>query len=580
MSLPLSGAQDVAPQSPIGVRYGNPKAAQVTMVLAVLNTGASSNPATTAVTIDVNSGGAVDVTTLGAIWTAIGTDAPSGHAYNGSQLGWVCNFDITGLNAFGTANSYTVAQSGNGSVSGNLVTAPAAGDDFILYVGTCENVYGSYIVGGQNGIQPQPNEPQATGMYRVIRTFAESPPPNHAPCAGICMVDDVIYADAGFIDDSYTADGGTGHVISDITVSIGAVDTMYIYDYALGYFNHMGMFGDVSTGHTIVDEYHGFEQHWGRNADRLWCQRNLPMMPQMGDHEFDDDFGMAVIDRPTEAAKAAPNRWLGGITCYNAILKPLQGDSIQSASPGDPNANHWATTLGNLRIVSPDGIYNGSGDGAKNSPTTAVTNILDSATAGESQIYDVLTALNTSDEFKILLWPYQFRSMKSDGNREFAGASWSYYDMNLAEFQAMFTESGATPKAWMDNAGLNGTTGKGVVIMGDYHHMHAFNAAAVSYDAGAQLAEDIDVFCVGTITASTNFGFDFDVGSTYRDMEILYNAPEWANLTDGGSRINGFGCARIDVFGSTTPKLMRVRMLDGKYTSGFWQGEWSKDFEV
>ena len=528
----------------LGVRYGNPKASSVVMVVCTWD-----DPAINPVTVVVNAG-APQVISM----TQVGTDYSSGTGGvtpvpRQGEAGWVGNITLTGLNPFGTPNPYTVSQSGGAGEKndtiGNLVCAPSNGTNHTIFISTCDNALVA-IRGPQfNRIE----EPQATGLWSYIRGYAQSQ--YGIPVSAVVMVDDV----NGYVDqmwaDNTTGDRATGDRMTNEAwdaVSANGAESALAYDYALNYMLALGM-GSMNSVSQVGAEGERSLVWWGRNLDRIWCQHNLPFLPQYGDHEVCQDFGMdsntTVGGSPTwgggmrtgvNASASDPGgvkarqAWASAIDeCWAKFMKPLQGDSIASA---DADANHWATTIGGVRIVVPDAMYNG--DGLGNSMSVML---------GQDQITDLKAAINTSDPWRILAVPFGGRNYTATLNPT-SGFNWPLYDLVQTEYDALFLGPG----------GVCINADKTIVVAGDIHHMYSerYNAAG---ENGLTWAMP------GTVSGSSNVKVN---PVDARDLSIIYDADLWTGVGDTKSSW-GFGVVQVDVIDDAC----QAYVVNGKATTGF-----------
>lgn len=523
-----------APKVKLGIRYGNPKANSVTLVVSTLSDPVA-NP------VYVSYAGRKKKITM----VAVGTDAPIGHPYYGQQAGWVGNVICDGLPNFPTRTDFVVTQ-GSDTDGGSFICLPSEAQQNKFFFGTCDFPYGG-LHNEVNTLPPQ--EPQASGAFPTIKAEALADENAWA----LFMIDDTSYPDVHWVDDS----DGTGHTITDKN---GSPDTTKLsYDYCLAYFNHQGMYdgvqGDGSISY-VTALWQNWEQWKGRNPDRLWCFRNLNYIPQYGDHEITNDFGL----QQGMTRVAEPTWWTAAITnVYDHFMKPLQPDSIANLS----SANHWELSNGLFKIVASDGIYESSGDLAPDINGTITTMF------GNNQIDDILDAMNTDEPFKIFANVFQMRwlDVTTYSNRQ-RGASWPLYDRCIAEFQRLYTRTGAAKKSFMDNPKTNGTDGILVSISGDYHHMNYRKLTKAAYTGNAE--EEISEFHVGTIGASTNFLFPYTEGVTYRDCLLEYDVEKWGS--ENGYQPNmGSGVGIIDIYAERPPrmKVTLVSCMNDKTTERF-----------
>lgn len=451
--------------------------------------------------------------------SAFGSNSTAGHTFNGYQAGWVgsVDLDITGLPA-NTRYSYTVKYNGTTQPEPrSFSTKPVAGDDFYIWHRSCDR-----------------NETLGTTPGAADFTNLRSNIPTGLNCAGIAWVGDMGYVDHIQIDDRT----GSGHYTT--LLSSFPLDTVKSYDYALGWLSLFGLFED-STKPSIA---------WGRDTDRVYCMMNYNWFVQWDDHEFTDNEGWdtnASLSPHYPIAKAL----------WGLLWTPLYSDqtSIKSA---DLNANHWATTLGDLRLVFMDGVTNGNGVASDEPPTGAV---LYGSSGLVNQCSDVLTALNTTDPFHVLFTSGSLKNLtSSDADDKTLGAQHALKNRVLTEYKYLFTRVGQTPKSIFDNPKLNGTTGVFWISHGDTHKQNFVMHEAAVYNDGVDnhAAESIMEFTVGSSgnVVSANWAAGLVDGYSYGDSTIVYVDP-----------INGSGTMqanshRIDIYGSRSPKVAEVRLFN------------------
>lgn len=545
--MAVNAPAEYGPQVEIGCWYGNPTVSSVVLVAC-----AFEDPGVTPVEVSVDGGAAQTITMV-----AVGTDNPDGGAP--AQACWVGNITLSGLNGPLDRTPAVVSQ-GAKSTSLSLLTAPAAGQAHSVFVSTCISFNSGFRT---LKASDSPWDPQTSGMFSYIREYGENA--TVSPMSALAIVDDVFYPDWTYVDDLNVGNGGLGVRNSDAAWNgVGSADGV-AYDYCLAYMAYMGMLGDVTSDPGLAGEA-GYTARMYRHSDYIYILHNFPFLPQYGDHNVSQDFGMnATSTAGGEPAwgggtrVSQPTRWANAITdAYDHFLKPLQGPSIQSADTG---ANHWALTMGDLVMVAPDAMYNGTGDGTGGYQpvNTQMTTMV-----GDNQIDDCLSALNVSGKWKVLLSPFSMRWMGTAlGGTDINGANWPLYNWQLSEYQRFFT---------LDNGSSicsNPTTRNStMVINGDFHWLTVKEAAAPAYTGNVS---ENSLFWLepGTINGSQNFNADnFTGGNTYQDVNLLYSADTWP-YKDSGNANMGFGAVRLDV----TAGKLEAHVLNGKASDDFQLGE-------
>jgi|GEM_PF-6043475 len=437
---------------------------------------------------------------------------------------------LTGLTA-GTRYAVTLTQGANVEADCATWTAPTAGTNFRLYYASCDD---PGVVGATNG------DNTGGGMWRRIAEYAL----NQSTARRVyCLFhDDFCYS-------SRYAINGTEKQTSGVpgTTALQA-------DYAVTYANALGLLG--GTDNKIK---------WGQNVWRMMALRSMPVFPQFGDWEFDDDLGWDLAfpndDFIARPALGDPN-YVAGKAVWDVIFGPLQPPSIGSA---DTTANHWSITLGDVKIVVPDGITRSTGQYHYDAPAvfTTMTAIL-----GVNQITDILTALDSTVAFKVLSMSLGVRYMCDPALAyEFnAGQQHPIEPHCLNEHQRLYSRSGLTPPSIMANAKLNGGTGKLIAWHGDTHVASLFENRRAGYTdgAGTHVAENWDSWFIGTINGSQNFVLQAEAvpyhtaGSGYGGTTVV-----WTQLDDDSSAARRH-CFSLyaDVVGTATPKQFNCAIID------------------
>jgi hypothetical protein len=521
------------PQITVGSMAGACTATICPIVVCCLS-AASATPPT--ITVEFNA------VSYPVTLAAFGSNTTAGHPFNGFQAGWVgtVNLDITGLLS-NTRHSYEVTYNGvTQPEPRSFSTKPVAGDDFYLWNRSCDH-------------NSSLGETPGSADWPMLRSQI----PSGLNCAGIVWAGDL-----GYVDDLRVADqAGSGHYWTLYpNAYTGPKDSVKSYDYALAWLSLFGLFGDTSIATGA----------WGRDTDRVWGMMNFNIFPQWDDHEFTNNEGWDTV---TSASLQYPvNKAL-----WDLLWKPLYSGqpSIKSA---DLNANHWATTLGDLRLVLLDGITNGNGLAPTN-PTTAV---LYGSIGLVNQISDALTALNTSDAFKTLFTSGSLKNLiASDGVNNAYGAQHPLKNRVPAEYKRLFTQVGAAPKSIMDNPKLNGTTGIFWIDHGDQHRQNFLMHEADAYNDGTNdhAPETIMEFTMGASgnVLSLDWQAELIPGYVFGQTTIVY-----VDQTSSGSYIAN--ASRTDVYGSRSPKIVEKRLFttDGTVTVArkFVEGKGSYAYDI
>lgn len=481
-------------QLPFGVRYGDPTATTRKMILSSL--------VNTAMSVACNG------STYPVTLAAVGADRGSGPA----QAGYVGNILITGL-AVGVSYPYTITQ-GSNSRSGNI--APfysSTTKDYSFFILACDNHY------------------SGSGLYYQIKDYAES---GALPTVGCFHSDDLGYVDTANVDDTTNAVG--------VHKSTGLPwVTKKEYDYSIGYLAHLGLLGDLSTSYDTA---------FGRDEFRVWVRENLPLMPQWGNHEFDGDMGTpgaAAINvqtgtRPNTYHKTASPGFDGpGLVAWNNFFKPLQ-PSTEFVKTNATISNSWGITLPGVQVVAPDNITYSDG--------FASTSFF-----GTGGIDDVLTYLNTTTPFKIVLMNHSIRGLGSN----YQGTHYQMEYYVNAEYKRMFTAlAGAGPKSIMSNPNTNGAIGVTFCVHGDYH------AAMVTQNNQVLAGQTTEMFYSingASINGSPGHGAFGVVGKTYSGVAgeaatgstLKYRRPE--------DNVPKAFYVRVDMHASQEPKYMEVFLM-------------------
>lgn len=540
------------PVVPIGVRIGYAKAPEAKVVLMSL-----SNAATT---FTCNG------TTPTVTWQAADT------------VGYYAHVTVTGLSEF-TEYGYTVTQGAN-SVSGSFRTLPGVKDDFSFYVITCDPNWRPTLFGS--------TPPTGHGFYKNIHEQVAARA--HLPCAGILHIDDhgynayrMVYIDGGVAGPASTWGGVTG--------------TYTVHDYVAAWFSYYGLLPDIDHGYTWdgipnATQEAKINNAIGTNPDRVWCMQNLPVWPQWGDWEFQNDLGFDASTTNPDVDNGFHKTYVagvgqfdgGGYLAWQYFMSHLQPPTARSA---DTVANHWAFSCGPVRIAAPDFITNSNNGGTD--PTTG-NNVLRSplvsftAMVGADQVVDLLNAVNTDDPFKLFGMSNSHRYLFGTDATEYAvlngeyssGVQHPWYNHQPTEYARFMTDVGATPKSLGDNPRTNGTHGVSVFMHGDLHTPYVYKHA----DAYCRFWE----IGVATVHGSTAVKPGVVPEHSHQGTEVVYsytapgNSEDFAlhgddYAADGGpaSYRHYFG-ARVDVYGSRSRPEMHITLY-GWNDEVLWQGK-------
>lgn len=465
-----------------------------------------ADPAINPVTLTVN--GAAYVSGVNFTLTARGTPT----------VFWSGAITITGLTKF-TRYPWQVAQAGQPSDSGSCVTAPTVTDRFRVAHVSCD-------FNGGLTIQWSGDAAVTAGNWQHIEASMQDS--SNSPLAAVIFVDDLGYVDTCEIKDdgsAYAFAGQSGLATTAQPRTSGALN-----DYLIAWAAMLGMIGPTQTGYSYDDIFNDFLYRalWGREVSRAYVRKNASVWAQLGDHEFNNDVGWDI--QPTGAVftsgKAA---WEA---TYGLLSPPLSGVVTRR----DTTAKHWSAKLGPLTILAPDGVTNASRtwDGnavyGQSSTLTQFTTIY-----GNNQIDDLLESVQTlNSPFTLLVVAHSGRYIVartgSTNPKPFTtsvteqgfSAQHPIYDHCVADWQRLFTRTGATPPSLMDNGVSNGALGQLVVLHGDDHHAHVMHYKNAAYTGNA--AEKFVWITGGTVGGSFYFSNDASVveGATIADCEVLY----------------------------------------------------------
>lgn len=485
------------------------------------------------------------------------TQTPTGYP-SGTPVCYHTTFTVADLSSL-TKYDYSVTQ-GVEAVNETLTTAPGEDDDFAIYYTSCDN--NTNHGGG------------VTGYWKYMKEYAEN---GELPLVGVIFQDDLGYVDGVDVDD--TEADGTGLTMVDNPPAVYPVDETH---YAIGYMCNMGLL-------TGTEEFPGKpsslkQKAWGRDPYRQWCQQNLSVFPQWGDHEFINDIGWdfptaSTVELSAGVQDTPANIFAAGKAAYNVFWGSVQ-PTVFNAS----NSNAWGFNLGCCYIVTIDRITNavgttGSTSGLFNSSLTPLATHL-----GSAQINDELNGLNNDKAFKLFGMSIGVRYLFNAQlvTKFESGAQHTLHDHTLAEYQQLFTATGNTPPSIMDNPKTNGLAGTLFTLHGDYHRAKVEHHQKPAYTGNA--AENFYSFTMGTNNGSINFGIENSLSDTsvYDGWAAQTGLPAAGadagvttleylgrNYYTGHHKFFGtpyvpysdFWGLRIEVYGSRYPKELYVTLL-------------------
>lgn len=458
--------------------------------------------------------------------TQIGTDAPVGHPYFGLQAGFVGDAQISGLIGF-TKYTYRARQ-GEESFTGSFHTAPGERDDFALVFTTCD--CNTVFQGESDGNK---------GM-NIIRDYAENGP--------LPLIAIVHHDDHGYMDGNGLQDGGdTGHAQTLFVPTIGRTE----YDYALGALCNYGLFGGITS--TGNENSYGT---WGHDEDRQWVWRNIPLLPQWGDH----DAGFNEIGWGIDKTVSPYTIMYGHASVvWDAFYQPLTGPSLQSA---DLNARHYGFNLGCIKFLMPDGITNGSGDGDSLTPFTNTPTIV----YGSNQVDDVLNYIDTDPmPFTCMTMNYSVRHCGVPTTMTNAGAQNPI--STHPDYARLFTNAAQTPPSIMDNPLTNGQQGTFFTLHGDNHQF----IATINENTSGGVDEWFHSFCAATLNGSSNFKSDLDPGDGANGTTVLeYDSPG-LNGHEGWVMF-------LEIHGSKLKREVGIKVIRHSSSDTIFEGKFVEDY--
>lgn len=527
---------ELGPQVPIGVRIGYAKAPTAKLVVMSLTSG----------NISVVCNGVTYTVTPTATDTDGGVNSPAGYT---------ATVTISGLAEF-TSYTYTVSQAGNaGTVAGSFRTLPSQNDDFCFYFVTCDA--NSATAGTQH---------TGHGFYKNIRQQIAA---GGLPCVGILHIDD-----HGYNSNRKCVTGGADTL--DTTVP-SAINTAYAYCAAwLNFYGlHSSTTGSTGFGEADFTLNSYVNNDIGRSPDRVWCMQNLPVWPQWGDWEFNNDIGM---DFPTNNPPTANgyhktytssvgNKDGGGYLAWQKFMAPIQPPVLNAA-----NGNAWAMDLGCTRVIATDGITNCNG---------AVTNYNNLIGANDANVTQVGSMLGTGQVADILAvglhqLPFTFLGMMNgvrymaDSTSEWqSGSQHPIKNHCPAEFASLFASSGS----------LSDKPATLFTLNGDYHNGHIYHHQITD---GTKPTDFYEIGA-GTMSCSTNFQADqvlsgTPIGGAYKGSVLEYISQgvgvDWANHTYWGVKVSVYGSQQtrellIELMGADSTVLWSGRFIGWRGTQKF-----------
>lgn len=469
---------------------------------------------------------------------------------------WVGSIEATGLSA-GTRyyGKLTQVQGADTIVERDVstCTAPNAGTDFRVFGMSCDDAerYG-WPTGG--------------GAWRFIKydILANYDKPRY-----MLYFDDLGYADGlrhnqyagtpqGRIEDVETGKRQTNRACFDINT----------YNYGLHYALLFGLIG----GDESVSSFLG----WGADRCRRFGVRNMPWLLQFGDHEFINDCGLTSMlssygpntyptGEPANVPSLEQPMYARGRAAWDALFAPLNPSvSIQSA---DTDSNHWAATLGDLRIVCPELITQGMGPSLGD--PIARARIL-----GAGQIEDCLTAIDTDEPFKLWIITgydlHHFGDQEEMGSRSAAIVYGTHFPLEFAcrsEYLRLLFAEGEDPPSLMENPRTNGTNGVLMFWHGDAHTpwVQQFDGYQDRGGSSGLRGRWVEITCApGAQELLTVGGLPaqrIQAGANFFGNLPLHVHPDMCQ--DGNTKDPIGAVAVLDIIGTATPKEARNGLAYG-----------------
>lgn len=528
----------LGPQVKIGVRIGYAKAPNAKMVLMSLTSG----------TVTVVCNGVSYPVILAA------TDSDTAN----SPAGYIGTLTMNGLAEF-TEYSYT-ATKGADSVTGSFRTLPGREDDFCFYAITCDApVHESVNAGHTDG----------EGFYKTIKQQVEA---GGLPCVGIFHIDD-----HGYTSTRKFTDAAAG-VVGLSASHPSELNTKYAYSAA--WLSYYGMYPSGSTEMgTAVSGFGNSEAYTttgnidiGRVPSRVWCMQNLPVWPQWGDWEFQNDIG---FDFPT-TNPGVPNGYHktytagvgnkdgGGYLAWQTFMAPLQPPSV---AVNDTDCNLWAFDLGCTRIIAADCItksqgnigtdYGGAGLNKRVDDAVAVSSIL-----GTGQIADIKAAADSSASFTFLGLANGIQYISEWATEFLSGAQHPIKNHCPSEFNSLFSDADSLSAI----PATSGQYGQLFAMVGDLHHGHIYRH---QIDDGV-VPTDFYEIGLGTATKSFNHTalltkttafpiLEYEIGDIHRGSLIEYIDKTVGELVDLPAHT--WWGVRVSVYGSRAISELVVELI-------------------
>ena len=538
-----------------------------------------SNAADVVITVPGQS----DVTIAAGSLVALGTDDP---APTKSRACYVGTATIVGA-MFPADNTWTVTQ-GAESTSGAFKTEPAVTDDFTIVYQSCDN-----NVHFSNGGNSKPWTMK--GNWGDVRAYAENPA--NPPIAGIFFVDDLGYVDGIKVNDT----AGTGHGSQPTPGASTAQANPSEYNYTIAYMTCLGMMEDVlswpeglmpadTASDTLGDWYNWsptgskddsyLRNMWGREADRVWCYKNLNIFPQFGDHEFRQDEGIQTYDQDDGNAQTS-TRYAAGKPIWDSVYGVLQGTSACTLN------NSWYADIGGVRLIAPDWITENSGPETESLRQSNNDPALTSASGPVTDTQGTLMSSNSIDELKstfrftgrcvLLGMCYSYKYLGDAGGPGSNIAN--YYNINKqggqqpilnhynSNYNSLFTAADGNSLASV----LNSQNTPVISLHGDHHYGKVLYHKGLAGSAGRDLDENWCEVCVGTTNGSVNFIQHDDNQNGFPDGWEFDGSSIQYQQGRGGQTVGGYHSLFCEFSGdATTIKLhdWNEQVWAGKFIAG------------
>lgn len=509
----------LAPRRTIGFLSGDPQADSVKVVVASFTDAAitvdlftsparTGSPVATG-TIAASGGSSPKLAKYGDDRTEFVYVGPGEEDYDyvstpdDAGQTWLCYVGSTTITGLSPNTRYYIklTQGATVELDASTCTAPAAGTDFKVYFAGCDDSHLYRYVPGGGGWK---------NMKRDI--LAE-----YDECKYLVYADDLGYADW-----LRTTSQGGDDVVSGKRMDAKSINNPTVYNYGWLYIAMLGMLGQGATS----------ELEWAATQARMFCLRNMPGGYQWGDHEFQNDCGhtfgtytySGVEGTIPGSTPALDTPWYApGKAAWDALWGALA--PTPSIRTLDPAANHWAWSLGDLLVLAPDSITNGSGTVSAN-PLTMIDGLL-----GVDQIDDLLAAADTSHPFKAFVLPtFDLQGwMVPTGTLGETDGTITQIPLETAapdEYEQLIWAASATPKSLRDNPKTNGTDGVTVFMHGDIHRaaVHKYEGHQSKFDSVGPTWEWV-VVSYGPTGGQENI----TVAETVLDR---WESGSWQGLTD------------------------------------------------